>query len=155
MKKIAYMILALLVFAGCNEPNDPQPPVEEATLGEKIVGEWHCVISDLEADIYLSLGSDQNFELYQKVGDGRHRVYKGIWSADNASGILSGKYNDGSVWGSSYKVTLSEDGESMTLAAEKASDKEQVYQRCTIPAEVKDNSITVVKSDNADYPGVL
>lgn len=155
MKKIAYILSCLLLFAGCNEKPTPEPPVEEVALGEKVIGEWHCTLSDIEADIYLWLMEDQAFELYQKIGDGRYCLYKGTWSADNATGVLSGKYNDGSLWGSSYKATVSEDNEHMSLTPEKDASKEQVYQRCTIPTEIKDSCVIIVKSSGDDIPAAL
>ena len=61
MKKILYIAALLLSVLSCKEPVDPQPgpepgpnpPVAEKTLAEKIAGEWHCVVSDMDADIYL------------------------------------------------------------------------------------------------------
>ncbi len=152
--------MALMCIAGCKEPvpTPPNPgpgpgptppgpgpePVE--TLASKIATEWHCTVSDIDADIYLSLGSSSTFELYQKIGEGAHRLYKGTWELDEDTAMLTGKYNDGTPWGSSYTVSLSEDGNSMTLSpSEEAED--QVYRKESIPSEVKEKAVVIVRSD--------
>lgn len=161
MKKIIYIAALLLSVLSCKEPVDPQPqpgpgpdptpPVVEKTLAEKIAGEWHCVVSDIDADIYLGLVSDNTFELYQKVGEGAYRLYRGTWSLDEKTAVLTGKYNDGESWGSGYGVVLSEDENTMTLAP--SEGEEQVYRKESIPADVKDGCVTVVKSEpGSDRP---
>lgn len=160
MKKIIYIAIALFVSAACTEKPGPvtpdvpdTPTVTEETLAQKIAGEWHCTVSEYDADIYLSLLSDKTFELYQKVGEGAHRLYKGTWAIDEVTKTLSGKYNDGASWGSSYETTVSEDKNSMTLSPKEAASKEdQVYKRCTIPADVKRNCVIEVKSDGSAVP---
>lgn len=163
MKKIAYILIALLMAAGCEDkptpdtpvtpPDKPEtpvdPPVKEETLAEKITGEWHCVVSDIDADIYLALVSDNTFELYQKVGEGSHRLYRGVWSVNETTKTLSGKYNDGTEWGSSYETSVSEDKNSMTLVPKAATTKEEhIYRRENIPDEVKEGSVVAVKSED-------
>jgi hypothetical protein len=154
MKKILYIAALLLSVLSCKEPVDPQPgpepgpnpPVAEKTLAEKIAGEWHCVVSDMDADIYLSFASDNKFELYQKVGEGAYRLYRGTWSLDEKTAVLTGKYNDGEAWGSGYGVVLSEDGNTLTLDPS-ADGEDQTYRKESIPADVKDGCVVVVKSD--------
>lgn len=157
MKKILYIAALLLSVLSCKEPVDPQPgpepgpnpPVTEKTLAEKIAGEWHCVVSDMDADIYLSLASDNKFELYQKVGEGAYRLYRGTWSLDEKTAVLTGKYNDGEAWGSGYGVVLSEDENTLTLDPS-AEGEDQTYRKESIPADVKENCVVVVKSGSED-----
>lgn len=149
MKKILYIAALLLSVLSCKEPVDPQPgpnpPVVEKTLAEKIAGEWHCVVSDMDADIYLSLASDNKFELYQKVGEGAYRLYRGTWSLDEKTAVLTGKYNDGEAWGSGYGVVLSEDENTLTLDPS-ADGEDQTFRKESIPSDVKDGCVVVVKS---------
>lgn len=157
MKKILYIAALLLSVLSCKEPVDPQPgpepgpnpPVVEKTLAEKIAGEWHCVVSDMDADIYLSLASDNKFELYQKVGEGAYRLYRGTWSLDEKTAVLTGKYNDGEAWGSGYGVVLSEDENTLTLDPS-ADGEDQTYRKESIPSDVKENCVVVVKSGSED-----
>jgi hypothetical protein len=166
MKKILYILMALMCIAGCKEPTptpptpgpgpDPVPPGPEPveTLASKIVTEWHCTVSDIDADIYLSLGNFFTFELYQKIGEGAYRLYKGTWELDEDTAMLSGKYNDGTPWGSGYAVAVSEDGNSMTLTSSTGSE-EQTYRKESVPAAVKDGCVVVVKSDGGIESPVL
>ena len=126
----------------------PVPPVVDPveTLASKIAKEWHCVVSDIDADIYLSLGDSYTFELYQKIGEGAYRLYKGTWELDEDTAMLSGKYNDGAAWGSGYTVSVSEDGNSMTLTPSEGSEA-QVYRKESIPSEVKEKAVVIVRSD--------
>jgi hypothetical protein len=136
------------------KPETPvDPPVKEETLAENIAREWHCVVSDIDADIYLALMPDNTFELYQKIGEGSHRLYRGNWSMNETSKTLSGRYNDGTEWGSSYETAVSEDKNSMSLVPLKASAKEEhVYRRESIPASVKEGCVVVVKSAVCGMP---
>ena len=96
--------------------------------------------------ISSALSKDMTFELYQKIGEGAHRLYNGTWELDEDTAMLTGKYNDGAAWGSGYTVTLSEDGNSMTLTSSK-DDSAQVYRKENIPSEVKEKAVVIVRSD--------
>ncbi len=156
MKKLLYIFIAIAAIAGCNKPdngdgggnnngeNTGGGEIKEKTFAEKIAGEWHCSPSNIEADIYVSFTADGKFELYQQITEGAHRLYRGTWTADEAKKEISGKYNDGENWGSSYSITLSEDLNSMTWVD--SASIEYVYSRKEIPAEVKETCAVVVKS---------
>jgi hypothetical protein len=133
MKKLLYILAAALLMAACGK----ETPVEQG-----ICGEWHSTSLSAEGEIYMSLTEDNKFELYQQIGEGRHRLYRGTYSFEND--ILTGKYNDGENWAYSYQVVLS--GNTMTLTTLDESAQVSVFQREAIPAEVKDGSVTVVKS---------
>jgi hypothetical protein len=133
MKKLLYILAAALLMAACGK----ETPVEQG-----ICGEWHSTSLSAEGEIYMSLTEDNKFELYQQIGEGRHRLYRGTYSFEND--ILTGKYNDGENWAYSYQVVLS--GNTMTLTTLDESAQVSVFLREAIPAEVKDGSVTVVKS---------
>ena len=157
MKKLLYITFAILMMVGCGDrpadptPVVPDPPVKEESLAEMIIGEWHCIIADINADIYISFISDFSFNLYQKIGDGAHHLYNGKWEIDEKSAVLSGKYNDGNAWGSSYTIAVSEDKNSMTLVSLEAKE-EQVYRRENIPADVKEGCVVEVRSAGTASP---
>ena len=135
---------------------DTEPPVIDPveTLASKIAAEWHCVVSDIDADIYLKFGNSTDFELYQKIGEGAYRLYKGTWELNEDTAMLTGKYNDGTSWGSGYTVTVSEDGNSMTLTPS-ANAEDQVYRKESIPSEIKEKAVVIVRSDSGYDAPVL
>lgn len=116
---------------------------KEMTLAEKIVGDWHCQATSVDAEIYVTFTAEGTFALYQKIGEGAFRLYNGTYTL--AGTVLSGKYNDGSAWGASYEVTSS-DSDTLTLTAEGVVE---TYGRVTggIPEEVLASCVTVVKSN--------
>ncbi len=143
MKRLIYVLLAVLAIAGCKKPEPgpgpdvpPDPPVAEKTLADLIAGEWHCTPSDIDADIYISFVSDGTFELYQQITEGAHRLYRGKWTLSDTT--LKGTYNDGDSWGSDYSVSMSEDTNTMTLSA---SSLDYIYKRSEIPGEVKEKAV--------------
>ncbi len=151
--------MALAIIAGCGKTDPestgpdtpdvpPSPPVENKTLAEQIPGEWHCTPVNIEADIYVSFTEDGKFELYQQITEGAYRLYRGTWHADEETETISGKYNDGEAWGSSYTVDMRDDSNTMTFT-DSALIK-YVYSRQEIPASVKDNCAVEVKSPYAD-----
>lgn len=139
MKNTLYHIAAaLLVLIASSCQKEKEDNFDYQTY---VVGEWHFASEKYDADIYLSFTADESFDLYQKVGDGPYRHYRGGWAADKD--ILSGTYSDGTPWGSTYKMTFS-GTDAMTLTAQNESKETADYIRESVPASVKDNA--VVKS---------
>ena len=137
MKKLLAIIAATLLLIACGK---------ETPTGKGIIGQWHSTSFSADGEIYLSLTKDNKFELYQQIGEGRHRLYRGVWSYEND--ILTGKYNDGEDWAYSYQVVLADN--TMTLTTLDESAQTSVFQRKAIPAQVKENCIAVVKSSVCD-----
>lgn len=133
MKKLLYIIAAALLMAACNK----EVPAEKG-----ICDQWYSTSFSTDGEIYLSLSEDNKFELYQQIGDGRHRLYRGTYNFEN--NILTGKYNDGEDWAYSYQVVLADD--TMTLTSLDESTQTSIFQRKAIPSEIKEGSIVVVKS---------
>ena len=144
MKRILIYILsaAVCLLTSCEK---------EKTLAEKLMGDWHCTAVSTEAEIYATFTAENTFVLYQQIGEGAFRVYNGTYElavqdGTDALAVLTGRYNDGTEWGASYKVT-SLDDTSMTLAAEGVTE---TYTRIDggIPEEVTASCVTVVKSES-------
>ena len=115
---------------------------KEAPVEKGICDQWHSTSFSADGEIYLSLTEDNKFELYQQIGQGRHRLYRGVWNFEND--ILTGKYNDGEDWAYSYQVVLADN--TMTLTTLDESAQVSVFQRKAIPVKVKEESVVVVKS---------
>ena len=140
MKKIVFFISALMIMVSCGEKGGKQP---ELTLEQKLCTEWHSTVMPLDgADIYLSFGEDNTFELYQKIVEGAYRLYRGTWNLEED--MLTGKYNDGEDWAAAYQISI--DGETLTMTSKNDAAEVSVYVKAEIPANVKDGSETIVKS---------
>lgn len=147
MKRLLYIVtLAATLLCGCEKENGESGGSKEPelTLEEKVCGEWHAQISSAQTELYAGF-TEGKFELYQKVGDGVHRLYRGSWEMNDD--IISGKYNDGQAWACSYKVELS--GETMKWTSADASATIMEFRKKEIPEQVKENCMVEVKSDNS------
>ena len=127
--------------AACG-PNNEGPKVSDA-----IVAEWHLTdMSGADASaipqVYIEFKLDKNFELYQKIGDGRYRKFEGTYAVSGTT--LSGKYSDGEKWGSDYVVSF--DGEKMLLTAQNGSEEVCTYEKKALSETDKAEAILVTKS---------
>ena len=137
MKRLIYIaIFALVAMVGCQKENSKEP-----TLEQKIQGEWRGSEISVDAAIYLDINADGTFDLYQRLSSEEFELRRGTWTLEGE--ILSGKYNDGEPWASSYKVSA---GSTLTLVSQAEGDETSVYIPCAIPAEVKRNCTVIVKS---------
>ena len=137
MKKILYILLSLLVAAGCGKNKE-----SKLTLEEKILGQWHSTSLSVSGDVYLQFDATKRFEMYQKIGSGAYRLYRGTWNLEN--NILSGKYNDGEDWAAAYQVEMRETG--LVLTSNNDAAEKSTYEKAEIPAEVKETCEVIVKS---------
>ena len=166
MKRTLYILFAAFAIIACGDKMDPENQggnsgntensgnnggngnqgntEPTATLASKITGEWHSTSLPVTGDIYFSRAEDGAFELYQKIGEGSFRLYRGTWKVDEDKAVLSGKYNDGNAWAASYSVSLDKDV--LTLTSENEAKEKSTYKKEAIPAEVKDGCTIVVKS---------
>lgn len=135
MKRIAYMIIAALALISCGK--------DSQTLEQKLCNEWHSTTLAIEADIYLDFNSDKTFEIFQQIGQGAHRLYRGTWKLSD--GVLSGKYNDGETWAADYTIDIT--GNSLKMTSKNDAAEESIFTSATIPALVKENCVVEVKSE--------
>ena len=140
--KIMVCAAALFAFAACGDP--------EAERLEQVTGEWHytTVESGVEIDVYLGLYTDYTFELYQKVGDGPHYLYKGKFAYDGD--VLTGTYSDYTPWAQDYKVSKS--GSTMTLTSSTNPDYKLSFKKEAIPESVRIHFMPVTKAEGEALP---
>ncbi len=141
MKRIIYIISAVLLLASCGGKNGE----DTKNLAEMILGEWQSTTLSVSGDIYLDFNEDKTFEMYQKIGEGAYRLYRGKWSIEDS--ILTGKYNDGENWAASYDVAI--EGKHLALTSKNDAAEISKYTSCTIPEEVRTGCEVVVKSSEA------
>lgn len=137
MKKLLYIFSALLILAGCGKDKD-----SKISLEEQLCGEWHSTSLSVSGDVYLGFREDKTFEMYQKIGSGAYRLYRGTWNLEN--GLLTGRYNDGEEWAAAYDVEIKD--KNLTLTSKNDAAESTRYTRCEIPAEVREGCEVVVKS---------
>ena len=117
------------------------------TLEEQMYGGWHSTSLPITGDVYVEFTDNNTFELYQKIGEGAYRLYRGIWNLEED--ILTGRYNDGEDWAASYQVVL--ENKILTLTTKNDAAEVTVYESCEIPEEVKNGCQIVVKSSDGQF----
>ena len=140
MKRLIYIFSALVLLASCGKNNDDNKP--ELTLEQQLIGQWHSVSNSLEADLYIDFQEGKTFELYQQIGEGAHRLYRGTWNLEGT--LLTGKYNDGEDWAAAYQVEMRE--KQLVLTSNNDTAEKSTYEKAEIPAEVKETCEIIVKS---------
>lgn len=138
MNRILYILTAALLIISCGDENGEKG----LTFEQKMCREWHSVTLSAEGDIYLKFEDDKTFEIYQQIGDGRHKLYRGTWNLEN--NLLTGRYNDGEDWASAYTVTMHD--KFLTLVSANDAAEESVFEKTEIPAEVKERCEIIVRS---------
>ena len=138
MKRIFAVFFALMLLASCGLNIEDKKP----TLEQQIIGQWHSVSNALEADLYIDFQEGKTFELYQQIGEGAHRLYRGTWNLEGT--LLTGKYNDGEDWAAAYQVEMRET--QLVLTSSNDTAEKSTYEKAEIPAEVKETCEVIVKS---------
>ncbi len=91
--------------------------------------------SPAEFDIYITLRNDGTFTLYQREADCTPVIFSGSYTLDTESGMLSGRYDDGTAWADSYIVETA-DGETMIWINATDDSEMSLYTRSDIPASM-------------------
>ena len=130
----------MVLLASCGKNEEDKKP--ELTLEQQLVGQWHSVSNSLEADLYIDFQEGKTFELYQQIGEGAHRLYRGTWNLEGT--LLTGKYNDGEDWAAAYQVDMRE--KQLVLTSSNDTAEKSTYEKAEIPAEVKETCEVIVKS---------
>lgn len=140
MKRILLIFAVLALVASCGKNEEGKKP--EIDLEEQLIGQWHSTSISVEGDIYIEFYQEKSFELYQQIGDGAYRLYRGTWNLEGD--LLTGKYNDGEDWAAAYKVAI--EGDVLTMTSQNDAAETSTYKKSDIPSEVKERCETVVKS---------
>lgn len=137
MKHIFYIIVfALAILTGCQK-EAPKP------LEERICGEWK-LIGPVEAIVYISFNMDRTFNEYQKLDNAEFELRNGTWEL--SGNVLSGQYNDGKEWSSTY--VAEEENRILTLTSQEEDGIKYTYESRRIPDVVRESATPVVKSSS-------
>ena len=130
------VVTAALLAVGCG--GDKGGGEDEANYDGWMLTRWKDGTA-LTGTVYLQLGEDGIFSLYQSIGTFGYARFTGTYAlvGDPATGqVLSGTYADGTPWDSSYAVEKMTKRE-LRLRALK-DGVVSVYSGVAIPAAVKD-----------------
>lgn len=146
MKKILYMIAAaavLLLGTSCQKDSD--------ALTAKLAADWHYTAQEngVAEEVWISFTADGTFEMFQKIGDGPYWYTKGEYALDSKTKVLSGIYSDRYPWKYSYKVSISD--KTLEMAAVELEDYKLTYAKETIPAQVREKSLPLTKSEQVVF----
>lgn len=133
MKKsiIFALVAALALFSSCKEEED---------LPLNIIGTWNITGIQTKAanlggqtvDVYITFDEGNTFDLYQMVGQGRYSHYAGTWSLVETT--LTGKYSDGTSWGSSYEISQNDERTTLTMSA---AGEDYTYKKSSLPSDLQ------------------
>lgn len=150
MRKTIYILLAALglcLFAGCGSSDKEKV----SPVIKQLAGEWQLKSWTSEApqdfDIYLSFAANQTFEVYQQLAEVKYQKFTGNFQVKND--VLTGKYSDGKDFGSSYDISFSESGNTLTLTSTSKVTEVCIYERTSIPNSVKDGAIVMKSTRSA------
>ena len=102
------LIGASLILAGCGEQGGGK---EDKVID--ITGTWELTgieitkaaqLGDQTIEVVITFNADKTFSLSQVLGNGRAQEFSGTWALTES--ILTGKYENGKAWGSSYQVSV-------------------------------------------------
>lgn len=141
MKRTLYILTSILILlaTACEEIG--------SSFVDKIVGDWHYTATEsgITEDIWLTFAADGTFEMYQKIGEGPYWHSTGEFTADSETKILTGVYSDRYPWKYSYRIDV--DSGTLQMTAVEAESYSVTYTRETIPADVRDKSLPLTKSE--------
>ena len=144
--KVLVVALGAFAMVGCNNEPDFFPNEKMEVTPHNISGEWELVSfawGDKLADgsyVYLDIKrKDRAFVEYQNIYNpygtavtGRYYIYEDV----EHGAVIRGEYDNGKGdWTHRYKVTLYSD--EMVWTALDDEKEICVYQRCSIPEELK------------------
>ena len=116
------------------DENPEQPPQGgDTSMMEGVwkLTQWRGVQPDFE--VYMEIDATGGVILWQKIDSRNWEQY--LSAAYTEDGVISGVYDDGVAWGASYYYSVN--GDSMTWTDTQDSSDVSVYQRSTLPEDLR------------------
>ena len=116
----------------------------------ELSGCWHLVSlygSEVDADIYIDFGKEDKFVIYQRTESLEFTVFNGTYTIDEEESIVSGVYDDGTQWLSSYNYVVDKENKMLTLTSVENPSEVAVYELSEVPASATANTRSASVSD--------
>lgn len=116
----------------------------------ELAGCWHLVSlygADVDADIYINLGKDGKFAIYQRTEALEFTVFNGTYTNDEESAVISGVYDDGTKWLCDYNYVVDTEAKSLTLTSVETPSEVSVYEWATLPASATTKTRSALVND--------
>ena len=101
-----------------------------------LIGCWHLVSlygANVDADIYIDFGKDGKFVIYQRTEELTFTIFNGTYIVDEENSVVSGVYDDGTQWLSSYNYVVDEEIKTLTLTSVENPLEVAVYEMSEVP----------------------
>ena len=80
----------------------------------------------------MQLNEDKTFVLYQRSNSATYAEYRGTFTLNESSAIISGRYSDGSSWANSYYYSINSNNE-LVFTNTNYSTEVTVYEPANMP----------------------
>ncbi len=152
---LACAVFALVAMTSCegfevNWGNGGNGDNGEDVVSVELARCWHLVSFcgvEAEADIYIDLGKDGKFAIYQRTEELEYTVFNGTYTADEENSLLQGVYSDGEAWASSYHYTVDKEAKTLTLESVERPSEVSIYELSKVPASATANTRSASASD--------
>ncbi len=109
----------------------------------ELVNCWHLVVlngAEVDVDIYIDFDNDGKFAIYQRTESLEFTVFNGTYTMDEENAIVSGVYNDGTSWLTSYNYVVNKENKTLTLTSTENPSEVAVYEESEVPASATANT---------------
>ena len=144
LKIFSLVMLLVVALTGCKKSNNDGPAGggdNGALSGEWMLVSWNDAAP--EFNVYIDFNSDGTFEMYQQVWSFDYEYFAGDYTITDD--IVTGTYADGSNWLCGYKFDRK--GDVLTMYSQEDTSVVSVYERCEIPAEIKEEATATRSAD--------
>lgn len=88
---------------------------------------------EADMDIRINFGKDGYFTIYQRNEALEYTVFNGTYNVDEENSLISGTYEDGSSWVSTYHYIVDVEARELTLESIENPAEVEVYVPAKIP----------------------
>lgn len=152
---LACAVFALVAMTSCegfeiNWGNGGNGGNGEDVVSVELARCWHLVRFcgvEAEADIYIDLGKDGKFAIYQRTEELEYTVFNGTYTANEEESLLQGVYSDGEAWASSYHYIVDKEAKTLTLESVERPSEVSIYEASKVPASATANTRSASVND--------